>query len=279
MKRPDGDPASRLTVCPGLHTFDSPPPGADLDRGVPAPHDVVWWAPSDLALGAQASFGLRRDDLIVKDVPAAVVLRYKADYENWRAQRAASALIAGQASVVLRTATEAAESIGAAVTEVVPVIVETVVEGVDRPGGVRFGALVHAVLSDVALTGAADGDLADLAEIHGRLLGAEPSEVAAAREVVVRTLAHPVMQAARRAASAAACYREAPVTLRLDDGSLVEGHVDLAFEDEGGFTVVDFKTDRELEGATDRYRRQVQIYAAAIARATGKRARGILMKI
>ena len=43
--------------------------------------------------------------------------------------------------------------------------------------------------------------------------------------------------------------------------------------------VVDFKTDRELDGALDRYGRQVQIYAAAIAAATGRPARGVLMRI
>jgi ATP-dependent exoDNAse (exonuclease V) beta subunit len=97
--------------------------------------------------------------------------------------------------------------------------------------------------------------------------------------VVAAALQHPVMQAAARAASAARCYRETPVTLRLDDGSIVEGYVDLAFEHENEFVVVDFKTDREVQGAVDRYRRQVQIYAAAIAAATGKPARGVLMMI
>jgi ATP-dependent exoDNAse (exonuclease V) beta subunit len=43
--------------------------------------------------------------------------------------------------------------------------------------------------------------------------------------------------------------------------------------------VVDFKTDRELENATDRYQRQVRIYAAAIAAATGQPARAVLMRV
>jgi ATP-dependent exoDNAse (exonuclease V) beta subunit len=43
--------------------------------------------------------------------------------------------------------------------------------------------------------------------------------------------------------------------------------------------VVDFKTDRELDGAIDRYRRQVQVYAAALASALARPARGILMRI
>ena len=69
------------------------------------------------------------------------------------------------------------------------------------------------------------------------------------------------------------------MTYTLGPGRLIEGIVDLAFEDESGYTVIDFKTDREVDGAIDRYRRQVQIYAAAIAAATGRPARGVLMSI
>jgi ATP-dependent exoDNAse (exonuclease V) beta subunit len=191
---------------------------------------------------------------------------------------------------MVMTATEAAASSGTDAipdVETVEVAIETAAPGIERPGGVRFGTLVHALLSDVPLDAASvasgfsgpDAGLGRLAEVHGRLLGADAAEVAAARDVVARTLAHPVMQAAARAAAARGCYREVPVTFRLDDASIVEGHVDLAFDDGQGFVVVDFKTDRELDGALDRYRRQVQIYAAAISQAMGKRAKGVLMKI
>jgi len=43
--------------------------------------------------------------------------------------------------------------------------------------------------------------------------------------------------------------------------------------------VVDFKTDREMDGAFDRYQRQVSIYAAAIAAATGRPTRAVLMRV
>jgi ATP-dependent exoDNAse (exonuclease V) beta subunit len=42
---------------------------------------------------------------------------------------------------------------------------------------------------------------------------------------------------------------------------------------------VDFKTDRELDGAIDRYRRQAQLYAAAIGSAMRRPTRGILMRV
>jgi ATP-dependent helicase/nuclease subunit A len=69
-----------------------------------------------------------------------------------------------------------------------------------------------------------------------------------------------------------------PVTVTLASGRLVEGTVDLAFEEDGTYVIVDFKTDREL-GALDRYTRQVQVYVAAVAAATGRPARGILMQV
>jgi ATP-dependent exoDNAse (exonuclease V) beta subunit len=43
--------------------------------------------------------------------------------------------------------------------------------------------------------------------------------------------------------------------------------------------VVDFKTDRELDEALDRYRQQVALYATAIGRATGFPTRGVLMRV
>ena len=121
----------------------------------------------------------------------------------------------------------------------------------ERPGGTRFGALVHALLADVPLSDAGPDVLERLASAHGRVLGAEPSEVAAAQQVVQEVLAHPLLRAAAEAAVAGRCYRETPVTWRLDDGALVEGNVDLAYERDGGMVVIDFKTDREVRGAIE----------------------------
>jgi ATP-dependent exoDNAse (exonuclease V) beta subunit len=87
------------------------------------------------------------------------------------------------------------------------------------------------------------------------------------------------MQEAALAASRGLCYREAPVTWRLETGLLVEGSVDLAYVAGGEVRVVDFKTDREFDGSSDRYRRQVQIYAAAIGSALSRPVRGVLMRL
>ena len=48
----------------------------------------------------------------------------------------------------------------------------------------------------------------------------------------------------------------------------------------GQWIVVDYKTDRELaQSGEDRYRRQVALYASAIAQATGQPAQGVLMRV
>jgi ATP-dependent exoDNAse (exonuclease V) beta subunit len=161
----------------------------------------------------------------------------------------------------------------------VPMSIEVVADGVERPGGARFGSLVHALLADMPLTGKDDEILGTLATAHGRLLDADPDEIAAARTTVQRVLAHPVLKAAARASAEGRCYRETPVTMRTPSGKLVEGTVDLAFDDGHTFVVVDFKTDRELDGALERYQQQVQIYARAIATAMQRPVRAVLMRI
>jgi ATP-dependent exoDNAse (exonuclease V) beta subunit len=92
-------------------------------------------------------------------------------------------------------------------------------------------------------------------------------------------LAHDVMAHARAADARGRCRREAPLTWCADDGALVEGAVDLAFEDEDGWCVLDFKTDQAIEAQLEVYRRQVAIYAHVIALATGRPARGVLVQL
>ena len=98
---------------------------------------------------------------------------------------------------------------------------------------------------------------------------------------VVTALAHPIM---RRAASVALMNlrRETPIILRRQDGSLVEGVVDLAFREEAAdfeWTAVDFKTDREFDLYRAEYTAQVALYAQAIEKATESSVSGILLVI
>jgi ATP-dependent helicase/nuclease subunit A len=153
-----------------------------------------------------------------------------------------------------------------------------------RPGGRRFGALVYALLASIDLN--ADAPAVEAAaSVHGRIVGATAEEISATIATIGRVLKHPIL---RRAASAGngGLRRESPVLLRLDDGILgilVEGVVDLAFRDDtpdfAGWTVVDFKTDREFEESSDRYIAQVRVYSNAVGAATNSPARGVLLVV
>ena len=71
-----------------------------------------------------------------------------------------------------------------------------------RPSGIRFGALVHAVLKDVALD--ADRSMVTaVAKMHGRLLAATTDEVDATAQAVATALEHDIMVRARRAKTTA----------------------------------------------------------------------------
>ena len=68
--------------------------------------------------------------------------------------------------------------------------------------------------------------------------------------------------------------------LREDDGTIIEGVVDLAFfEESAGWTVVDFKTDLDMGDRKGAYARQVAVYARAISAATGAPAKGALLSV
>jgi ATP-dependent exoDNAse (exonuclease V) beta subunit len=149
-----------------------------------------------------------------------------------------------------------------------------------RPHGKRFGSLVHAILSVVPL----DSDLPriqEVARLQGRILGAKVEEIDSAIETVRRALEHPLLRRAAGAAATGQCRREVPLAMQLESGVMVEGIVDLAFKghDENSWTLVDYKTDFEMEGRLEEYLGQVSLYGLAISRATGEPAKAILLRI
>src|SRR5262249_30567445 len=166
---PDNDPATPLTVCPGEHDLH-PPDGANPD----GPYSIVWWDPHALALGVESPLGIRRETLIVKDVPEAVVAEGLREYSSWRDGRETAIERGSTPSIVVRTATEWAADISdfrfqisdsRTVTQAG--LFDEPVEETHRPppeldvavvdlrgpahpdaaGGTRFGALGHAVLA------------------------------------------------------------------------------------------------------------------------------------
>ena len=114
-------------------------------------------------------------------------------------------------------------------------------------------------------------------------MGATEREMNAATISVAAALKHPIMVSASIQAGNGRLRRETPVLLRRTDGTLIEGVVDLAFREEtpefDGWTVVDFKTDREFESSRSQYAAQVSLYVEAIEKATTLPARGVLLVV
>ena len=62
-----------------------------------------------LDLGVKPPFGVRRDDLIVKDVPRDVIADGRGRYDRWRLARADARAAGSEPSVAVRTAKEWAD--------------------------------------------------------------------------------------------------------------------------------------------------------------------------
>lgn len=276
--RPNGVLRPKGSVTPGQH------------RPEAGEHRVVWWDPSLLELGKQEDVGSRLNKLIAADDGATRSQAGIKSHADWQVARTRVREAASTPTVRVVTATEHALSIAASAStgtteepkEAAPVvIIESVGIDFSRPHGKRFGTLVHAVLSLVDLNAHASGVEA-AAELQGRLLGAGDEEITAATETVTRALAHPLLRRAAAASLGGRCRRETAVAIKLEDGMLVEGIVDLAFIDETNpdtWIVVDFKTDFEIAGRLEEYRNQVALYSEAIARATGMQANGVLLRL
>ena len=84
----------------------------------------------------------------------------------------------------------------------------------------------------------------------------------------------------RRAARASRSYREAPFTLPWE-GDFIEGRIDLLFDDNGAWTLVDYKTDEVTpSGAEERlavYEPQAALYSFALERLGMKCSGGVVL--
>jgi len=265
LVRPDDRLPDSRTVAPGRHPFGA--------------YSVVWWDPRWLGLNVKPQSGIRRQELIAKEAPREVVSSGRQAYDAWLAARDAARRSGRAPSIDVRTAGEWASGLepplpaadGVAVLSIRPA-------GVERPAGASFGLLVHAVLADVPLDASA-AVVEAIARAQGRALGARDDDIAEAADTVVRVLRHDVVSRARAAAARGLCRRETPVAITQPNGVLVEGIVDLAFEERGRWVVVDFKTDVDLGVRQPEYARQVRLYADAIAAATALPADAAILQI
>jgi ATP-dependent exoDNAse (exonuclease V) beta subunit len=204
-------------------------------------------------------------------------------YEHWKDRKATVIDQAAVASVRVQTATQwAADAVRAGLDQAIAdqslqgeIAVIEISGSANRPRGARFGTLVHAVLATVPLD--ASPDLVErAARIEARLLNAGDADVRASVEVVLAVLGHDLIARAR---ASSAVRRETPVAWVQADGMMIEGVLDLAFDENGTTVVVDFKTDHELAAGETRYRAQLRQYLNAVSRVTGRPASGVLFRV
>jgi ATP-dependent helicase/nuclease subunit A len=141
-----------------------------------------------------------------------------------------------------------------------------------EPGGRDFGSLVHRLLEWIPLDEPAPVEAARaMAAAIAPSYDLDADAARRAGDAAAQALALPVMERARRAPRA---WRELPLAFP-EEGNLVEGTVDLVFEEDGQLVIVDYKTDRIvpeqalLQAA--HHAPQLQLYGRGLTQATGLR--------
>lgn len=242
---------------PGLHRVET------------GKNRVVWFGPKPLKLELEPGGGLQSSDAL-EELDGASEAGRKA-YDAWRLSHASSLEVGGRPTERVRVARELDEAPP-------PGLIGLEDSGVPRDGrprGRRFGELVHAVLASVPLD-AQRPLVANAVSAQGRALLASAAEQTAAVDAVLAALAHPLFQAAR---TAQVVRRERGIVEVRGPGDFVEGSIDLAFRDANGWTVVEFKTDEDLEAHRVAYEAQAAAYVRAVAAATGLPTRGVLFRV
>ncbi|MBV8819683.1 MAG: PD-(D/E)XK nuclease family protein, partial [Acidobacteriaceae bacterium] len=249
---PDEDECS---VMPGAHT----PQHGD--------HEVVWWDPAILNLKRQRRPGILFEQALVAGDQAA---KSVAAYQAWKIERQNAIEQGSRKMFEVFTPSEATQP-----REAFVIRVETLPRPERRPAGRVFGSLVHAILRDAELH--ADAlTLESLAKSNGRALGASDAEISAAAVAASSALKHPLVT---QALNSPRVHREFPVTLPVEQCRMLEGTLDLAYLHDGRWTIIDFKTDANLEQRKAQYETQLQWYCLALSRITGQPAEAVLLSI
>jgi ATP-dependent exoDNAse (exonuclease V) beta subunit len=274
------DSVKERTAEARTSTDNSVRPG--LVRPMAGEHGVVWWDPSVLDLGRELVTGLRQTRILREDDSDGAA-RGREEHNAWRGQRERAIDAGRRESLRIATVTQRRRDRPDDSHARDELRIERTVAS--REGGRlgrRFGALVHRVLAAAPLD-ANEITVRTLAVATARAIGASTAEADLATVRVSSALAHPLLVAAR-ALPDALRRRECDLSVILDDGSRVEGTLDLAYRDgnaEAPWIVVEFKTD--LDAVSDaqaaEYGAQLALYRLAIEKATGERARGVLLGV
>jgi ATP-dependent helicase/nuclease subunit A len=250
-----------MSVKPGLH---------EPEYGN---HRVVWWDPAALKLNVEARHGINDEDILAPDDHGRADESVRL-YAEWNAARAARVGEGARRSLTVFTPTTPGESIEPPAGYANNVEILRTTRAKNRPGGSRFGSLVHIVLRDASFTSSRES-LMLLARTHGRLLAATDDEVDAAATVITNALKHPLFERIR---ASERVHRELPITIPTDFG-IFEGVIDLAFFESGRWIITDFKTDADQPTRQAHYRRQVGWYVYAMEKAAGAPAAGLVLHI
>ncbi|HYB19357.1 MAG TPA: 3'-5' exonuclease, partial [Thermodesulfobacteriota bacterium] len=139
--------------------------------------------------------------------------------------------------------------------------------------GLCFGLAFHAVMERLDLHGG--GNLADLSRVK-TMEQSIPGSAEKMDALCRGCLAHPFMERVRKAKRV---FREVPFSVSLN-GKIVEGKIDLLFEEAGSWVIMDYKTDDVsgdvLEKRFQSYREQGTWYARAVRQATGGKVKEVV---
>lgn len=131
------------------------------------------------------------------------------------------------------------------------------------------GSAVHTLLSTVPLD-VQDLDAARRTMVENGLLSPEQARVLPMRKLMAM-MNGPVWQRMKRAK---VLHREWPFNLRMEqegNRTLLQGVIDCCFIEDGGWVLVDYKSDRsdDVDALVEQYRPQLALYALALERMTG----------
>lgn len=169
--------------------------------------------------------------------------------------------------------------------EVIPLLPKFLQEDEKLTGAGR-GSAYHRLLELLDYTKAYDVESL-LEEIRQKEQeGLLTKEMASCIDVsdILQFLKSSVARRMRQASMNGTCYAEQPFVLGVEAGDiypdvssdellLVQGIIDVYFEEDGELVVLDYKTDKVLlaKELVDRYRAQLEYYAQALERLTGKK--------
>jgi len=142
-------------------------------------------------------------------------------------------------------------------------------------GGSSLGRAVHSVLQSIDL---ATGDgLEDLSKAQAAAEG-----IAGQWQDVAKLARYGLESAAVRRAVAAGNYRREVFVSTSIQGRLLEGIMDIIFEEEGGLVIADYKTDaiedeEDIKKKKDVYELQAGLYALMVQQATGRKVQEVVL--